>query len=91
MVNADNAVDYALAGGQDVFGEENCRIMPKPMRGAEDFAFFAKAVPSAFMGIGTGNPEKGSTWPAHHPKFDIDEDGLVNGVQILCNLALNMR
>lgn len=91
MVNDDSATDYALAVGKEVFGDEKCQMMPNAMLGAEDFAFFAKAVPSAFMGIGTGNPQKGSTWPAHHPKFDIDEDGLVNGVQILCNLALNMR
>lgn len=91
MVNDDAAVDYALEVGHAVFGEENCIMMPKAMLGAEDFAFFAKAVPSAFMAVGTGNPEKGSTWPAHHPKFDIDEDGLMNGVQMLCSLAMNIK
>ena len=90
MVNDAATVDYALEVGKAVFGEERCKMMPNAMLGAEDFAFFAKTVPSAFMGVGTGNPEKGASWPAHHPKFDIDEDGMVTGVQLLCSLALNI-
>ena len=91
MVNDDQTVDYALAVGREVFGEEHCHMMSHALLGAEDFAYFAKAVPSAFVAIGTGNPEKGYTWPVHHPKFDLDEDGLANGVQMLCNLAANIK
>lgn len=91
MVNDDKATDYAIEVGKNVFGEEMCCMMPQAMLGAEDFAFYAKAVPSCFVAIGTCNPEKGSTWPAHHPKFDIDEDALSVGVQMLCNLAANVE
>lgn len=91
MVNDTQTTDYAVEIGKKVFGEESCCMMPKAMLGAEDFAFFAQAIPSCFIAIGTGNPEKGSTWPAHHPRFDIDEDALPIGVQMLCNLAANVE
>lgn len=91
MVNDTETLDYAMAVAKEAFGEESCGMMPNPLLGAEDFAYFAKEVPSAFMAVGTGNPEKGCTYPVHHPKFDLDEDALVVGVQMLCNLAINIE
>lgn len=46
----------------------------------EDFAYFAKEVPSLFMFLGTANEEKGSTMPLHNEKFTIDEDALTVGI-----------
>ncbi len=43
---SSNAHSYILCTKTDeVLGKENCQMMPKPMLGAEDFAFFAKEVP----------------------------------------------
>ena len=48
----------------------------------EDFAYFAKEVPSLFMFLGTSNEEKGITMPLHSNKFMIDEDGLAVGLGV---------
>ncbi len=48
----------------------------------EDFAYFAKEVPSLFMFLGTGNEEKGITMPLHSENFEIDEAELILGVGI---------
>jgi amidohydrolase len=54
----------------------------------EDFSEFAARVPSVFCFLGAGNPEKGIVYPHHHPKFDIDEDALPAGVELLVRGAL---
>ncbi len=51
--------------------------------GGEDFAYYLQEVPGCFFFIGAGNEEKGTTYPHHHPHFDIDEDALSIGVQAL--------
>ena len=91
MINNSEAANYAIVVAKEVVGEENIMMIPHAMLGAEDFAFFAKEIPSALMVVGTGNPECGATWPVHHPKFDIDENALVRGVQMLCSLAMNIK
>lgn len=56
----------------------------------EDFGEFAARVPGAFCFIGAGNPEKGCTYPHHHPRFDIDEEALPLGTAWLCETALSL-
>ena len=91
MINNSEAADFAINIAKEVVGEENIMMIPHAMLGAEDFAFFAREIPSALMVLGTGNPECGATWPVHHPKFDIDEIALAKGVQMLCSLATNIK
>ena len=47
--------------------------------GAEDFAYFAQKVPSAFVWLGARNEEKGFTHLLHDPRFDFDEAALPLG------------
>jgi len=65
----------------------------EPTMGAEDFSFFAKAVPSAFFllgqgdGGGDGGPPR-TDYGLHHPKFALDEGVLTRGIELHANLAL---
>ncbi len=54
----------------------------------EDFSEFSNRVPSTFVFVGVGNKEKGTDYPHHHPKFNIDEDALAIGVEIHVRSAL---
>lgn len=63
-------------------------IIDYRMMGGEDYAEFARKVPSAFYFVGARNPEKGAEYPHHHPKFDIDEDALLTGVEMNVRTAL---
>lgn len=49
--------------------------------GAEDFAYFAQKVPSAFVWLGARNEEKGFTHLLHDPRFDFDEAALPLGLR----------
>ena len=91
LVNDEKAVDYSVKVAESVVGEENIQMLQSPMMGAEDFAYFAEAIPASFLWIGSGNPDKGFTHLAHQPKFDFDEDAMANGIRILCGLAMNME
>ena len=61
-----------------------------PGMGAEDFAFYLQEAPGCFYNVGAGNKEKGITYPAHHPLFDVDESALKVGAQALASNAIDL-
>ena len=56
---------------------------------SEDFSEFSERVPGIFMFLGAGNTAKGTTVSHHNPRFDIDEDILVNGAAMYVHGALH--
>lgn len=48
----------------------------EPQPPSEDFAYYAKEKPSAFIYVGA-QPEEGEAYPHHHPKFKISEKSLL--------------
>ena len=59
-----------------------------PVAVSEDFAFYGAHVPAHFAFLGVGRDEAGSTWPHHHPRFDVDERALPCGVAYYAASAL---
>lgn len=57
--------------------------------GSDDMAEFLNAVPGCYFIVGVNNPEKGAMYPHHHPRFNIDEDALPVGVEVLTRAALD--
>lgn len=57
--------------------------------GAEDFACYLQKVPGMYAIIGTRNLEKGMMEGNHSASFDIDEDVLITGVELLSSIALD--
>jgi len=88
LSNDTEMTELVRREGEKILGAENIRSDMRMMVG-EDFAEFADRVKSAFYFIGTGNSEKGSDYPHHHPKFTIDEDSLSIGVQFHIATALS--
>lgn len=86
-VNDTAAVEAVRTAGAAVFGAENV-IEPPPMAPAEDFAYFLRERPGAFVLVGAGNESRGITAPHHSPRFDIDESVLPRGAELLARLAL---
>lgn len=58
----------------------------QPLLGGEDFAHYLQAVPGAFLFLGA--KPKGEGFPHHSPHFDIDEEALALGVEVLKRVAL---
>ncbi len=71
-------------------GEENVKLVPAST-GAEDFSYFALKVPSFFVFVG-GMPKGMSATeaaPHHTPDFYIDDSGMITGVKVYSNLAID--
>lgn len=75
------------ATADQIAGREN--VIPFVDMGGEDFAEFVRRVPGAFVFIGAGNPEADAVYPHHHPKFQIDEDALLTGIEFHVRAALS--
>lgn len=71
----------------EVAGEENV-IENKLGMGGEDFSYFSLERPSCFFRCGTRNEDRGIVWGHHHPKFDTDEEGFINGMATMANAAM---
>ncbi len=82
-VNSDEMTDFAIDIGTKYFEEEEF----KKQMGAEDFSFYLQEIPGCLLFIGSGNEEKGTDHPHHHPKFDVDEEQLYKGTALYANLA----
>jgi amidohydrolase len=57
--------------------------------GSDDMACFLQAVPGCYFIVGAKNEEKGANYPHHHPRFNIDEDALPIGVEVLSRAAMD--
>ena len=57
-----------------------------PLMGGEDFAYFLQNVPGAFLRLGSCKDAK-TSFPWHHPRFNIDEEVLPQGARLLAELA----
>jgi amidohydrolase len=75
------------AAASEVLGDGRVSVDAKPVMGAEDFAYIAELVPSAYMRLGSMNPAKGITAQAHNPNYDIDEDALPLGAAVVAHAA----
>ena len=82
LVNDTGMIELAKAAAQEVLGDIQQIVSFVSMAG-EDFAEFADRVPSAFLFVGTGNQAKETCFPHHHPKFNLDEDSLNIGMEVM--------
>ncbi|TVU34139.1 hypothetical protein EJB05_15968 [Eragrostis curvula] len=71
----------------EMVGAKNVRDW-QPLMGAEDFAFYAEAIPSTYYYfVGMYNETRGPQAPHHSPYFTINEDALPYGAAMQASLA----
>jgi metal-dependent amidase/aminoacylase/carboxypeptidase family protein len=89
LVNDDHVTGALERAARKVIGHANIiENWRNPF--SDDFGLFMTAAPGCLMLLGTANPEKGITEIWHRPGFDIDEDALPVGVQIMSLAALDL-
>jgi amidohydrolase len=64
--------------------------LPAPRMGAEDFAYFAQAVPGCMLRLGVAPEGPGPVAMLHAPEFRLNETALRAGVAAWCALALEL-
>ena len=72
----------------EYLGPENVVDLQQRMT-AEDFAYFAEAVPSCFYRLGIRNESMGIVSNLHTATFDVDETCLETGMGLMAWLAVN--
>ncbi len=77
---------FAREAATAVVGAANVRDDVRTM-GGEDFSAFLARVPGVFIAIGSRNESRGLTFDHHHPRFDVDEDSLRIGAEVLLRTA----
>lgn len=68
---------------------ESALVEFPPVMGGEDFSAYGEVAPAAFFWVGSGNEELETTFPHHHPRFDIDEAALRDGIAVFARTALD--
>lgn len=86
VVNAPAMVQLVRECAAEILEDPSDIVEHRCMAG-EDFAAYAKRVPSAFIFVGTRNPDKQSDFPHHSSHFNIDEETLPIGVELFVRTA----
>ena len=86
-VNDPEMTELVRLVAMEVVGEDNVST-PQVQMGAEDFSYFLERVPGAFFFAGSKNVERGLVWGHHHPRFDVDEEFMVYGMEIMGRTVL---
>ena len=55
---------------------------------SDDMALFLESAPGCYFLVGSGNPARGIMAPHHSSRFDLDEDALPIGVEVMARAAL---
>ena len=82
-INNDEMIDLFITTATEVIGKDKIVIQEKPDMVGEDFAYFAKNVPSCFVKLG------GAKSPLHTSNFDVDENSIKIGASIMCKFAID--
>jgi amidohydrolase len=88
LINDPGLVAMARATAADVFGDKKA-VVDNQTIASEDFSEFSTRAPGVFIFLGTGNADKGTAYPHHNPRFNVDEDVLLKGVAMHVQGALN--
>jgi amidohydrolase len=73
-------------------GKENI-ILSRAVTGAEDFSYYAQKIPGLFLFVGGMTPgqDEKTAAPHHTPDFKIDESGMLLGVKLYANMAIDYQ
>jgi len=73
---------------QNIAGKDKVELV-KATTGGEDFSFFQELVPGFYFFLGGQTPGATESAPHHTPDFFIDESGMLLGVKVMSQLAID--
>ena len=90
LINNDEVTAVVQQTAHNIFPDADHDAAAYLTMGAEDMAFMQEKVPGCYFFIGSKNEEKHLDYGHHHPKFDFDEEALVNGVALMAAAAVDV-
>jgi amidohydrolase len=70
----------------NILGRENVIKLEKPSMGAEDFSRYINHKKGAMAWLGVGYKDR-VNYSVHHPKFEVNEEGLIYGTRLFINIV----
>ena len=86
LVNDERMAALMADVAAQVVGKHNVKAGVRTM-GGEDMSYFLQKVPGCFAFVGSG-PKTGKASPHHSASFDIDEESLVIGAEVMSRVAV---
>jgi amidohydrolase len=88
VVNDEGATERMRAVAAGVVGAENVLTGPQIM-GGDDMALWLQQAKGCYFFVGANGGAQ-SSWPHHHPSFDIDENALPIAVALLSSSVIDL-
>lgn len=88
LINHGQMAQLAREIALEIFPSESA-IVDNRSLASEDFSEFSSRIPGVLVFLGTANQGKQSHFPHHHPRFNIDEETMKEGVAMHVQFALN--
>lgn len=89
VVNDADLAALAEARIRERFGAARALSIERIMPG-EDYAYFLDGRPGFFVELGTRNADTLCDFPHHNPRYRMDEDALILGVQYQLDMVLSL-
>ncbi len=86
--NDPHVTEVVKGAASAVVGKDKVLEVPAGMV-SDDMAFFLQEVPGCYFFVGAKNPEKGADQPHHNSLFNIDEEALPIGAEIMVRSAIS--
>ncbi len=89
LKNDVKLTEKCAAFAKEILVEDKVKDLPQLMT-AEDFAWYSQKVPACFYRLGTSNSSKGIDSKQHTATFNIDEESMKIGMEMMTYLTLNL-
>jgi amidohydrolase len=87
-INDPALAELVRRAAVEVVGPERVRTDPDVRTmGSEDFGEFSGRVPGCYFFVGCRDEDRGARFPHHNPRFDICEDAMPVGLEVLESAA----
>lgn len=90
VINNDSVAENVQATARRIFPETELDTSSYLTMGAEDMAYMQEKVDGCYFFIGSNNKGKNLDYGHHHPKFDFDEEALINGAALMSAAAADI-
>ncbi|MCX8128569.1 MAG: amidohydrolase [Clostridia bacterium] len=89
VVNDEGMVDQLIESASRVIPKESIVTNPNPVMLAEDFSYYAQAVPGTIFNLGCKSSDTKTIYNLHNSKFDPDENCIKTGIEIMAQYAID--
>lgn len=89
-VNDEELTRRFVQSAQKIVGERNIVFLEKPAFGSDDAAILMREVPGTYFLLGMRPVDDERSFPHHHPCFDVDEDILIIGAEVMATAVRDL-